>query len=896
MVLMPSTTPTNAAAIDPGLVLKITPPKLRKSVVVRERLRDLRAHGEDVAVFLVEAPAGFGKTSLLAQWRLDGLQAGVCAAWLSLDGADTPVSVISGVVHGLRRGNGKPSFCHDALEAIRRGAGTEAAVTSLLAEISETAQPVVLTFDNCERVHDTAVLEMFDYLLHNLPPNLQLAFGSRPSVPIRLGDLLSQGNLQRVTADDLRFDLAETIRLLSARLPGKVDADAAARLHEITEGWPLGLQLAAVALEKATDIAQAIRTFSASGDDATRELFDRMIETLPSPLLALATHGSLLDALHPSLCEAVMADEDAPLALQQLLAGTPLLTAAEDGEWLRLHPLAREYLRKRAESSLSEDEHREIHVRAWRWYASHALPEPAARHALAAGRQSEALELVASSLEEQFEVGNPGLVAGWLARIPPEEVQAKIELRLLDLWIMVLLGQPAEAVPAVNALTSNAEEPWVRADAMIMLQVILGYRDEIDQIWELVERCRRLPMKERAARANVTTEAALNLLDGQPEVVRQILARRHDDGRVLTVRVWGDMFLAESFLWEGRPILAEQAARIQHAQWEARAGRRGQWTCLLGAVLAAACWQRDMRDEAQALLANRLDVIEQSAMPILMVSVYCTLARIAAAGGDEVRALGYLEALTTMGASRGLPRLVVASLAERVRLHAAGGRPEQAESLADELVDTLERSNVCRSVRTTCELDSALSLAYAALAADDNAAMTEAVDSGLELARKIHRGYESVQLLALRALLTERAGGTPGLTLTEALSRAEAGGLVRVFADSHPAVIDMIRRFATRGVHGPVSHAYIDHVLAATKQSPPEAARPASSVGSAILTPKEEQVLKLLAGGLANKRIAAELNLSSETVKWHVKKLFAKLDAGTREHAVGRARMLGLLP
>ena len=197
--------------------------------------------GDDVAVFFVEAPAGHGKTSLLAQWRLDWLQAGAVVAWLSMDAEDSPITVVSGIVHGLRRSIGQATFGNDAIEAVRRGAGTAHALTSLLAEITEAATPTVLIFDNCERIGDPAVLEIFDYLLHNLPPNLQLAAGSRAPPPLHTADLLAHGSLRRVTAGELRFDLAETIRLLSERLGSRVDADLCARLHEITEGWPLGL-------------------------------------------------------------------------------------------------------------------------------------------------------------------------------------------------------------------------------------------------------------------------------------------------------------------------------------------------------------------------------------------------------------------------------------------------------------------------------------------------------------------------------------------------------------------------------------------------------------------------------------------------------------------------------
>jgi LuxR family maltose regulon positive regulatory protein len=180
----------------------------------------------------------------------------------------------------------------------------------------------------------------------------------------------------------------------------------------------------------------------------------------------------------------------------------------------------------------------------------------------------------------------------------------------------------------------------------------------------------------------------------------------------------------------------------------------------------------------------------------------------------------------------------------------------------------------------------------AAGAADDAAAH---LATARALARQINRGRETVQILALQALLAERSGEDPGAPLTEALSLAEAGGMVRVFADTLPEVIDVIRRRADAGGDTPVTRAYLERVLAAASAPAAATDKPAPAAGSAILTPKESEVLQLVAAGMANKRIATTLGLSPETIKWHMKKLFAKLSAGNRQHAVDRARMLGLL-
>ena len=265
------------SALDPGIVLKITPPKLRKSLLTRERLRAIRT--DEVAVFLVEAPAGYGKTSLLSQWRLDWIQSGAAVGWIGLSSNDTATLLTSAIVESVRRARGS-DLGGRVLDAVRGGENLPA-LTALLAEIADSAAPTALVFDDCERASDPAVLEVLDYLLQNLPPNLQIAAGSRSTIPLQTADLLAHGNLRRVTVAELRFDLAEAVRLLPQRLGTRADADLCARLHEITAGWPLGLQLAAAALERTDDWDRVLQTFSASREDTTRQLFESMVAALP---------------------------------------------------------------------------------------------------------------------------------------------------------------------------------------------------------------------------------------------------------------------------------------------------------------------------------------------------------------------------------------------------------------------------------------------------------------------------------------------------------------------------------------------------------------------------------------------------------------------------------------
>jgi len=884
------------AISDPGLLLKITPPKLRKSLLVRDRLRRIGESGDETGVLLVEAPAGYGKTSLIAQWRLDWLQSGAAVGWLNLDAGDSPITLVRGIALGLRRSLGRGTFGTEATEAVRRGAGTAAALTSLLAEITETSRPMVVVFDNGERLGDSETVEILEYLLHNLPPNLRVMIGTRPPVRAEVLDLLGQGLLRRLTAAELSFDLPEAIRLLTSRFGGRIDADLCARLHVVTGGWPLGLQLAAAALERSKDLRRTVEEFSASRDDATQHLFESLVNSLPNGLGDFLTPCALLDSLHPSLCEAVTGDDDAAYSLQRLVVETPLVSATEEGEWLRLHPLAREYLTSRAERTLTEDARNSVHVRAWRWLATHGSPERAARHALAAGLPGEALELVSASLRDEFNRGHHGNVIEWLGRIPQSAVESNHQLRLVALWMHALGFHLGDALRHADALIEDPTvDQAVRAEAMVAMGSAFAMFDRHDEVRRYVSLCESTSQGSvtRQVLAYLHADSACN--SGQPERARQLIARSAAEQLEPVTQVWFAFLTVWTYLWEGRPLMAEQVVRPQQARWEAHVGRRDPWTSLMGSVLAGACWQQDLRDDAKAFLADRLDLIEQASGYGGLIQAYLTLARMAALEGEYPRAFAYLEALAAVGETREMVRLVATSLAERVRMHAARQRFNQAAQVLAELEAVVERSTMSDLLAPQVHLEVAMARSYAVVATGDPVSAAASVAQGGELAIRLNRGYEAVQILAFEALLAERGGKPPDALLTEALSRAESGGLVRVFADTLPEVADLIRRHRHGIPAAIVTGAFIDRVLAAAESTTTHERQPAPPGRSSLLTPKEYQVLRLLAGGLPNKRIATELELSSETVKWHVKKLLAKLNAGSRDHAVHRARILGLL-
>ena len=393
-------------------------------------------------------------------------------------------------------------------------------------------------------------------------------------------------------------------------------------------------------------------------------------------------------------------------------------------------------------------------------------------------------------------------------------------------------------------------------------------------------------------------KAILAILKGDPAQARrhlQLVVRGSvGKGHVYAGR-WGEFFTGLSYIWEGQLLLGEETLRPALARAEADLGRRHPQACMLAALLAVAVYERDRLDEAAALLANRLDVLERFGAPETALFGYRTVARIAAAQGIEHRALDLLEALGAVGVARGLPRMSIASLADQVRIHAGKFRSETCRVLADRIDEIIAHSGHPEGSlwHRSVALLQIISRANVAIAAQDWQAALDHLAPAVALADAMKLGRLRIEVMALRALALDRQGGNGRVLMLEAMNLAQTFGLARTFVDAHPVIADWMRRLAEEEGGGDLPAAV--QVPRAVRPRPAREATSPRAVPSMVLTPKEREVLEFLARNLSNKEIAQAMSVGEETVKWHLKNLFGKLDAGTRKHVVRRAQLLGLL-
>jgi LuxR family maltose regulon positive regulatory protein len=874
------------------LAIKIAPPRTRQGVVSRERLVRRFNSVRECALICVQAPAGYGKTSLLARLRREWLAAGACAAWLSLDEDDEADRFVEALLLSTYTALGRPAPARAVAEMLRSGVEPREAIAALLGELAEAASPTALVLDDVHAMPQAVAAELLPYLAFNLPANVHLILGTRRRLPFATSDLLAHGQFASFDVSDLAFRLDETRALLDARCGERVDADTVARVHERVEGWPMGLQLVLVDVEKQADAVAALRRVAATGTGLETLFADVILPRLDPQDVEFLTAVSPLEQLQPHLCAAITGRRDCAEMLERLRNDTPVLNAVEGSEWLRLHSTCREALLKRFDA-LPHDQRVAIHWRAAQWLHAAGMLERAAHHALVAERTEMAYTWIAQALYGLAISGRVVAARDWLERLPEDIVLGNDRLRIVAAWARALSNEAREAFPLTEPLIGPGVDPALRFEALQVRGAAAHHADDLLVAAEVSEQVGEdnLFGTPVVREANACLRSLLALSRGDTVGARMELAKLGlpaDDAREDYANYFAEFFAGLSYLLDARPAAAARGLEQALARAALSFGSRSPPACLIASALAAALWDQDQAEAAEATLANRLDVIERTAVPEAIAHAYVTLARIALARRDVGRAHDLLEGLYAIGVQRRQPRMIAKSLSEQVRVEAALRRADACARAIERLRAQREAwRRDERGVGHIIDWNCAVAEIRAALCARDaNAASERAV--ALLRSRGIGWTRNRLEVMALQCVADGMRGAPVEPLLRELRETAAASGFARLLPDAEAFAAEPVRTAPTAVPARPAAPP-----PGRIPARPPEA-HPAI-VQSGLLTAKEREVLALLARNYSNKEIARALDCGPATVKWHLRNLFGKLNVGGRRHAVQRARMLQLV-
>lgn len=681
--------------LKPSLALKVIPPKIRRGFIFRLRLEQFFLRHDETRILFVEAPAGFGKTVLLMQWRRAAMAAGTPVAWVTLGERDTASDVVEAVALAIRQATGRHRFAFGMEVSGASSGQADAAVAILAAEWAALVPTPLLVLDDFERVVDAGAQAVLLQLLRQLPDHCRMLVGSRPlQCRSWLVDLESYGHLAHLTQRELAFTLEESFEFLSAQCPQYVDSNLFARLHRLTEGWPVGLEIAAARLKVAPPHEAAWLDAQSQAQGASAFFLDKATENLSKRARRFLVEVSVLDHFCVSLCAAIDGQPDVPAVIEELRAGSGLLMEGEEGEWFRLHQLALEPLRQQA-LQLPAERLRHVHAQAARWFADRGYWDAAAHHAFAAPVPDLVIECVKKGILSTLRAGKLEVVADWLQRLPEAEVMQSVDLRLSVARSFAVAGRGDRASALVQDLLSHDSET-IRYKASLICGSAAVHADDPDAAQRCIAAWPDAPPTDDEAwrlpyfsmrRWLAETSGRQGLLGGAGTWPVSFTRT----GEAALTEAMAHQLKAVGYLNEGQPALALDLLAPVLSWLEESLGYRNGAAVLLGGTMAyAACELGDL-PRARLLLADREDLIDPGVLPGGCALATLTVAALACADGQEHRALSLLEAFRRGAAARMLVRNEAVGLGELVRLHAAAGRLTTVETLVEELLGLMDR-------------------------------------------------------------------------------------------------------------------------------------------------------------------------------------------------------------
>ena len=429
---------------DSGLPVanKFHPPDPRREWVPRQRLIEHLA-ARDAKLALVHAPAGFGKTIAVAQWRAAEIE-NRAFAWLSLDpGDDDPVSLWSNIIVSLQRSC--PRLGGGDLLALLRARLPDISgrvVPSLVNALARLPEKVVLVLDDFHLVRARHCHEQIDSLLASLLPPARVVIISRTVPPLQVARLRAAGELTEIGVRELRFtpeEAAGLIGVVAGRPLGQRDL---AELVDVTEGWPAALYLAALSLRDQHDPGEFVREFAQANRYIADHLLEEAISRQPEHVVRFLTSTAVLDRFTAGLCDAVTARKDAAEIIDMLERENLFIVALDESrQWFRYHHLFARALHARltaSEPALVPV----LHRRASEWFRTRGLPEEAIAHALAAGDTGVAVEVMAEQWYSYLNAGRLETVSGWLRALGDHAIDGNPLAAHIAAWVGALSGQP----------------------------------------------------------------------------------------------------------------------------------------------------------------------------------------------------------------------------------------------------------------------------------------------------------------------------------------------------------------------------------------------------------------------------------------------------------------------
>jgi len=887
-----------APRLYPG---KTLPPQLPKDAVHRGRLVQLFMASPAPALVL-EAPAGFGKTTTMLQ-IVEAMQAqGHAVVWLTVDDRDNDFSRF--FVY-LRSAIYRAGLLRDADgQGIHAQNGTaysnlRAQAYELLDAVEIADRPFVICVDGFEKIQSPDVVWLVSELLQCLNPKQRMLVGARTLQNLPVASLEVRGKLMRVEAELLRFSEEESAHFLRQQDTFTLSAQQLHLLYGHTEGWPAAVRLVTLALPHFDDSSKWIEGLSSRCGSISLYLAENVLSHLPAELCQFMLRTSVLENLYGNLCDAVMDMANSAGVLAEIHRQNLFLSLVDtDPVCYEFHSLFRSFLEselKRTQPELLPG----LHRRAAVFYSSSGRYADAVTHALKSNDIELTLEIIELCALRFVELGQLETVARWIDAVPAAALKQRLSIQRARAYAMTALHRYDEALDALTLLRTAASERGEELDVEATLQLTLMYEwmdrhdlsaSEVARIAENVH-----PANQLAFGVSRNMVGYLSLLAGDYERAQQSLTTAKLAYGKNGLGNWPSTY---TVCFEGmlEMVLGNARAAVQRFELAlANACSTGQ--SVPSAFLGDALYNRGDLDRAGSLAEEHLRFNRQIAPPDILILSYRTAARVGFLNGHLDLAEGLLTEMGDIGDMRNVPRLKASAWLEKSRLALLSGDLESASRYLTlgSNPKIWDPHNGGRFYAQ--ELDDAqIAMARSDLVLGNYESSIRRLEGLLEVAESGGRRLRKIRLQCLLAQAyarVRRRGGALAL-LEEALLAGSNCELVYIFADEPWFLVDLLDEMASRP--SGLNPDYLQRVHSATKLVAQRIGElVVTKAKTELLTLKETAIIRLVADGKSNKEVARLLAITDNTVETHLRRIFQKLETRNRTQAVARARELGVL-
>src|ERR1700678_597986 len=862
-------------------------------------------------VVVLAAPAGYGKSTLMARWHARLLERGVSCAWLSLDEDDNDAArFLRHLIAALQKASAH--IGKDVAEDLNAdfAGGSRSVLEAIAGDLAQVQHRIVLFLDDLQRVEGPEVRGILDWLINYAPRSLQYVIGTRRDAGLRLSGLRVRCRLLELGAEQLQFDAAETAQFYKSRLGRDLPALDLQTLLTKTEGWPAALELAALVLAGSSEPKAFIRHFAGTDTSVVDYLCDMVLSQMDERTRDIVFRISMFDRVCAPLARAVTDADDAEEALLGLRTRNLFLIPLDRSwEWVRFHHLVGEFFRETYRRT-APAQARECLLRGAWWLHANDHVEEAVNCMIRAQEWEQATHWVADSVEELvFRCGYHQTILRWMNALPEACVDRYPVIRTQYAFALSFYPRYQEYEAQIYRLQQLLQNLEAQADhdargidelrCAVEMQVAMsvGLRDdgmrggELAAAW--LARWPEAPLRRKGVMGNVLSfgHKTRGHIDGGLETIAET-RRWLEQSEGYYALSWTAYLEAVLHLKRGS-YFDSKLACMRGLEFVERKlhGHPGQ-TSLLHSLLAGIAYEFDEIEQALAHLELAQSSANEYAHADALIVAYLTQARIQHLRLDESGALAMLREGQELGEHRGWRRVTLSLAAEECRSRARAGHYEEARLVATRF-DFHELPP--RNDAPPLSSDKALRAASRYLLKESPIIVVEALDAAIENSRQRELPHRSVELLVLRALAKKEADDWASALADVrcALTIAAPRHYVRVFLDEGRELGALIDRLDMEQLRGSEA-APLARRLQRAMCTPNVQGGAPIGMGEE-LTKRELSILKRLETGLSNKEIAEAIFVSEGTLKWHLHNVYGKLNVKNRSRAMVRARALGIL-